>query len=177
METFTLSRNREVQREILPIPDRPHTDPISYETLAQGGAFGGWSLYAKDGKPKKYCYNIAGLRRFYVEGITLIPAGEHQVLIVFDYDGGGLAKGGTVPLYLDGETVGEGRVESTVLMVFLGDETCDVGSDSGTPVSDDYDACGNEFSDRVGLVQIDLGEDADHLISPQERLQLATARQ
>jgi hypothetical protein len=176
VETFTLSRNREVQREILPIPDRPHTDPINYETLAQGGAFGGWSLYAKDSKPK-YCYNFAGLRRFYVEGNILIPAGEHQVLIEFDYNGGGLAKRGMVPLYLDGETVGEGRVEATVLMVFLGDETCDVGSDSGTPVSDDYDARGDEFSDRVGLVQIDLGEDADHLISPQERLQLAMTRQ
>ena len=171
-----MSRNREVQREILPIPDRPHTDPINYETPAQDGAFGGWSLYAKDSKPK-YCYNFAGLRRFYVEGNILIPAGEHQVLIEFDYNGGGLAKRGMVPLYLDGETVGEGRVESTVLMVFLGDETCDVGSDSGTPVSDDYDARGNEFSDRVGLVQIDLGEDADHLISPQERLQLAMTRQ
>jgi hypothetical protein len=76
--------------------------------------------------------------------------------------------------------VGEGRVEATVPMVFSGDETCDVGSESGTPVSDDYDARGNQFSGHIGWVQIDLGEDAedaDHLISPQERLQLAMARQ
>ena len=86
--------------------------------VAQGGAFGGWSLYAKDGKPK-YCYNFAGLQRFYVEGDTAIPAGEHQVRMEFAYDGGGLGKGGTVTLYLDGNKVGEGRVEATVPMVFL----------------------------------------------------------
>ena len=146
--------------------------------VAQGGAFGGWSLYAKDGKPK-YCYNFAGLRRFYVEGDTMIPSGEHQVRMEFAYDGGGLAKGGTVTLYLDGNKVGEGRVEATVPMGFL-TETCDVGSEGGTLVSEDYDARANKFSGRIRWVQIDLGEDAedaDHLISPQERLQIAMARQ
>ena len=146
--------------------------------VAQGGAFGGWSLYAKDGKPK-YCYNFAGLRRFYVEGDTVIPSGEHQVRMEFAYDGGGLAKGGTVTLYLDGNKVGEGRVEATVPMGFL-TETCDVGSEGGTLVSEDYDARANKFSGRIRWVQIDLGEDAedaDHLISPQERLQIAMAKQ
>jgi hypothetical protein len=58
-------------------------------------------------------------------------------------------------------------------------ETCDVGSESGTLVSEDYDARANEFSGRIRWVQIDLGEDAedaDHLISPQERLQIAMAK-
>jgi arylsulfatase len=147
--------------------------------VAQGGAFGGWSLYASDGRPK-YCYNFSGLRKFYVEGDTEIPAGEHQVRMEFAYDGGGLARGGTVTLYLDGEKAGEGRVEATVPMVFSGDETCDVGSESGTTVSDDYSARGNGFSGLVRWVQIDLGEDAedaDHLISLGERLQVAMARQ
>ena len=56
----------------------------------------------------------------------------------FAYDGGGLGKGGDVTLYVDGEQVGEGRVEATVPMVFSGDETTDLGRDTGTPVSDDY---------------------------------------
>ena len=57
----------------------------------------------------------------------------------FAYDGGGLAKGGTVTLYVDGDKVGEGRVEGTVPMVFSADETADVGSDNGLAgVSDDY---------------------------------------
>ena len=56
----------------------------------------------------------------------------------FTYDGGGLGKGGTVALFVDGEKVGEGRVDATVPMVFSADETTDVGSDTATPVSDDY---------------------------------------
>ncbi len=70
--------------------------------IAQGGSIGGWSLYAKAGKPK-YCYNLLGIQRFYVEGERALPEGTHQVRMEFAYDGGGLGKGGTVTLYLDGE--------------------------------------------------------------------------
>ena len=56
----------------------------------------------------------------------------------FAYDGGGLAKGGSVSLYLDGDKAGEGRVDGTEPMIFSADETTDVGTDGGTPVSDDY---------------------------------------
>jgi len=85
--------------------------------IAQGGAFGGWSLYAKNGKPV-YCYNLFGLQRFKIEGSAAIPAGEHQVRAEFAYDGGGLGKGGTVSLFLDGSKVGEGRVDATEPMLF-----------------------------------------------------------
>ena len=100
--------------------------------IAQGGAFAGWSLYTKDGRPK-YCYNFLGLQRFTIEADAAIPPGTHQVRMEFAYDGGGLAKGGTVTLYLDGDKVGEGRVEATVPLIFSGDETADVGSDTASP--------------------------------------------
>jgi arylsulfatase A-like enzyme len=147
--------------------------------IAQGGGFAGWSLYVKNGKPK-YCYNLFGLNRFYVEGTTEIPAGSHQVRMEFAYDGGGLAKGGTVALYVDGEKSGEGRVEATVPMAFSADETCDVGSDTASPVSDDYTAESSRFTGAVEWVQIDIteaAEDVDHLIGPEERLKIAMARQ
>jgi arylsulfatase len=147
--------------------------------VAQGGAFGGWSLYTTGGRPA-YCYNLFGLQQFKVHGEQPIPAGEHQVRMEFTYDGGGLAKGGTVTLYLDGTKVGEGRVDATVPMLFSADETTDVGSDSATPVSDDYGPKGSAFTGRVRWVQIDLdeaAEDLDHLISPEERLRIAMARQ
>ncbi len=64
----------------------------------------------------------------------------------FTYDGGGLGKGGDVTLYVDGEQVGEGRVDGTVPMLFSADETTDVGSDTATPVSDDYGAKDSEFT-------------------------------
>jgi len=148
--------------------------------IAQGGAFGGWSLYAKDSGVPAYCYNLFGLQRFKVEGKDPLPAGEHQVRMEFAYDGGGLAKGGDVTLYVDGDKVGEGRVEATQAMAFSADETTDVGTDSATPVSDDYGPRDSAFSGRVRWVQIDIdnaAEDVDHLIGPEERLRIAMARQ
>jgi arylsulfatase len=147
--------------------------------VAQGGAFAGWSLYTKNGRPA-YCYNLLGLQRFTVEGDAAIPPGTHQVRMEFAYDGGGLAKGGDVTIFLDGAKVGAGRVQATVPMIFSGDETADVGRDTGSPVSDDYDVEGSVFTGTVNWVQIDLGEDAedaDHLITPEERLRVAMARQ
>jgi arylsulfatase len=147
--------------------------------IAQGGAFGGWSLYAKDGKPA-FCYNLFGLQLFKVYGEDPLAPGEHQVRLEFAYDGGGLGKGGTSTLYVDGAKVGEGRVDATVPMLFSADETTDLGSDSATPVSDDHGPKETEFTGRVKWVEIDLGEDAedaDHLITPEERLRVAMARQ
>jgi arylsulfatase len=96
----------------------------------------------------------------------------------FAYDGGGLAKGGKVTLYYDGRKVGEGRVEQTVPMIFSADETTDVGRESGTPVTPDYNRKTSAFTGKVNWVQIDLGkDDHDHFISPEERLKIAMARQ
>jgi arylsulfatase len=147
--------------------------------VAQGGEFGGWSLYLQDGAPW-YCYNLFGVQRFKVEGSGRVPAGTHQVRMEFAYDGGGLAKGGAVTLYVDGEQVGQGRVEATQPMMFSGDETTDVGRDTASPVSDDYSREASVFAGTVNWVQIDLAEaaeDLDHLITPEERLHIAMARQ
>ena len=102
--------------------------------IAQGANIGGWSLYAKGGK-LKYCYNLGGVQHFYVEAASPLPAGEHQVRMEFAYAGGGLGKGGKVTLYTDGKKVGEGDVPMTLAMVFSADDGCDVGEDSGAPVS------------------------------------------
>jgi arylsulfatase len=147
--------------------------------IAQGGAFSGWTFYVKGGRPK-YCYNVLGVARFEVEAEEAVPVGNHQVRMEFAYDGGGLAKGGDVTLFVDGKQVGKGRVEHTVPMIFSGDETADIGYDSGTTVTDDYTSAGSRPTGTVNWVQIDVGadaEDADHLISPEERLRVAMARQ
>ncbi len=147
--------------------------------IALGGTTGGWSLYAKDGKPK-YCYNFYGIQRTYIEGQKEIPSGQHQVRMEFAYDGGGMAKGGLTTLYLDGEKIGEGRVEHTEPILFSADETCDLGYEAGSPVSEDYGPRGNEFTGEVNWVEIDLGEDAqdaDHYIDPEERLRVYMAIQ
>jgi arylsulfatase len=147
--------------------------------IAQGGAFGGWSLYLRDGAPA-YCYNLFGLQRFKVYGEGVLTPGSRQVRMEFSYDGGGLAKGGAVSLFVDGAKVGEGRVEATQPMAFSADETADVGRDTASPVSDDYRGEASMFGGTIDWIQIDIdeaAEDFDHLISPEERLRLMMARQ
>ncbi|HXS25853.1 MAG TPA: arylsulfatase, partial [Gemmatimonadales bacterium] len=70
--------------------------------IAQGANIGGWALYAKGGK-LKYCYNLLGIQHFFAESAGPLPAGEHQVRMEFKYDGGGLGKGGTASLFVDGK--------------------------------------------------------------------------
>jgi arylsulfatase A-like enzyme len=176
------------ENSVLVIKNKSHSVTAQFDVpeggaegviVAQGGAFGGFSLYVKDGRPA-YCYNTFGVERYKVYGSDPIPPGEHQVRMEFHYDGGGLGKGGDVKLYLDGDEVGQGRVEMTVPMVFSADETTDVGSDSATPVTDDLGPKETEFTGRIDWVQIDIdeaAEDVDHLISPEERLRVAMARQ
>jgi arylsulfatase A-like enzyme len=145
--------------------------------IAQGGAFGGWSLYTKDGKAK-FAYNACGLETYTTEATSAVPAGKHQVRMEFAYDGGGLAKGGKVTLFYDGKNVGEGRVERTQPFIFSADETADVGRESGSTVTTDYDRKTSTFNGTVNWVQIDLEkDDFDHLISAEERLNLAMMRQ
>jgi arylsulfatase len=147
--------------------------------VAQGGNIGGWSLYAKGGR-LKYCYNLLGIEHFYVEANRPLDKGEHQVRMEFAYDGGGLGKGGTATLYVDGKQAGEGRVRATAPMVFSADDGCDVGRDTGAAVSPDYGVRGNAFNGVVKGVQLAIAEDAraaDHLVTPQHALAVAMARQ
>jgi arylsulfatase len=147
--------------------------------IAQGGNIGGWALYAKAGK-LKYCYNLLGVRYTYVESTSTLPSGQHQVRMEFKYAGGGLGKSGQVSLFVDGKKIGEGAVAATAPMIFSADDGCDVGVDTGSPVSEDYGPRGNEFTGRVRGVQIaiaEAAENADHLVSPDEAVRIAMARQ
>ncbi len=147
--------------------------------ISQGGQFGGWTVYMVDGVPH-YCYNLFGLQLFKIAGSEPVAPGERQIRVEFAYDGGGLGKGGTVTLYVDGTEVGQGRVDATQAMIFSADETTDVGSDTATAVTDDLEGTATRFDGRVQWVQIDIGddsEDADHYITDEERLRVAMAIQ
>ena len=157
----------------LELKDQPANGVI----IAQGGRFGGWSVYTKEGK-LKFAYNVLGIQEFYTEATTPIPPGKHQVRMEFAYDGGGLAKGGNVTLYYDGQSVGTGRVGATQPMIFSADETTDIGYESGTAVTPDYGTHSSKFTGKIHWVQLDVGKDNhDHLITPEERLRVAMARQ
>nr|WP_201471032.1 arylsulfatase [Microbacterium hydrocarbonoxydans] len=145
--------------------------------IAQGGAYGGWSFYAKNGA-LAFAYNVLGIQVDIVRADGQVPVGNQELRAHFAYDGGGLGKGGTVTLYAGDEKVGEGRVEKTLPFQFTFDETVDVGCDLASPVSPDYAATGNEFSGRIDWVRIDLGDDDhSHLIDDEHKLAVAMLKQ
>ena len=147
--------------------------------ISQGANIGGWSLYAKDGK-LKYCYNWGGFKHFYAESAGVLPAGQHQVRMEFAYAGGGLGKGGKATLFVDGKKVGDGDVDATLAIVFSADDGCDVGEDSGAPVSPDYGPVGNAFNGEIKAVQLSIADDpnnSDHLVKPEDAIRAALGRQ
>jgi arylsulfatase A-like enzyme len=145
--------------------------------IAQGGAYGGWSLYLLDGKPA-FAYNLGGVHTDYVRSETAVSEGAVELRAHFAYDGGGLGKGGTVTLF-EGETVlAEGRIERTLPFFFSMDETVDIGSDLASPVSDDYGPTGNQFTGKIAWLRLDAGDDDhSHLADPHHLMQIAMTRQ
>lgn len=125
--------------------------------LAQAGRFGGWSLYMKDGKPT-YTYNFLGLQRFTVASLQPLATGKTTIRYEFASDGPGMGKGGIGTIFVNGQKVAEGRIEHTQCCVFSADEGADVGTDDGTPVTEDYKEGDNRFTGKIHKVTIDLKE-------------------
>jgi arylsulfatase len=145
--------------------------------IAQGGRFGGWSLYVKDDKAT-FAYNYFGLNLYRTQAQHPLPTGTHQVRAEFTYDGGGLGKGGTLTLYYDGQEVGRNRIPQTQPLIFSAEESTDIGYETGSLVTPDYAARDGHFTGKINWVQLDIGKDNfNHLIKPEERLQLVMARQ
>jgi arylsulfatase len=129
--------------------------------LAQGGRFGGWALYVKDGRPA-YDYSFLGMQRSSIAATQPLAPGKATIKFDFAYDGGGMGKGGTGTLFVNGQKVAEGRIERTQAMIFSGDETADVGIDLGTPVVEAIGAeARSRFTGRIPKVTIEVrGADA-----------------
>jgi arylsulfatase len=107
-----------------------------------------------------------------------VPAGQHEIAAQFDYDGGGLGKGGTVTLTIDGTKAGTGRVDNTQPFIFSMDETLDIGTETGTAVSPEYTPQISKFSGKISWVRLDAGTDShDHLIDPAHLTTIAMTRQ
>jgi len=121
--------------------------------LTHGGRFSGWGLYLLKGKPV-FCYNLAGVARYYVTGKEKLAPGAHTIVYDFKYDGG-LGKGGLGTIQVDGKTVATNRIERTLAFRLSLDETLDCGEDTGTPVSEDYHVP-FKFTGEIKKVTIDL---------------------
>jgi arylsulfatase len=124
--------------------------------IAQGGRFGGWALYVKNGIVA-YDYNFLGMERYTVEASEKLTMGEHTIKFDFAYDGGGPGKGGLGTLYIDGKKVGEGRIERTQSAIFSADETADVGIDLATPVVERIGAeAKSRFNGRIPKLVLEV---------------------
>jgi arylsulfatase len=143
--------------------NRSHTITVNLENpkeggdgvlVAEGGIVGGFSLYVKEGRPT-YEYNWFTQARYKVAGSEKLPVGRCVISADFQYDGGGVGKGGKVSLFVNGKKVGEGRVDKTEPARFSADETFDIGMDTGSPVSADYQSP-NPYRGAIKDVRIEL---------------------
>ena len=103
-----------------------------------GGETGGFAFLVLDGKPT-FQYSLLGREEYTIASSEPLPRGASTIRFDFAYDGGGMGKGGTGTLSVNGRKVGEGRIEKTVPVVFSTDDTFDVGEDWGTPISPTYE--------------------------------------
>jgi arylsulfatase len=179
--TYRAGMGRFTEETTLNVKNRSHTvtaaivvpqDGADGVLVAQGGRFGGWSLYVAAGR-LSYAYNCYGRELTIVRGAQALAAGSYEVRLEFDYDGGGAGNGAEVRLY-DGGEMASARLEQTTAYYFSFDETLNVGLDRGTPVTDEYPAFGNAFSGFLEWVRIDLREQAAQLTDQErERVRLA----
>jgi arylsulfatase len=121
--------------------------------VCQGGKFGGFSFYLKNGKPV-FTYNYLGLHQSTIGSSQALKPGKHTIVYDFKYDGGGLGKGGNGTITVDGKKSAEGRIERTQPGIFSVDDLADVGTDDGTWVAD-YGASAH-FSGHLQKVTIQV---------------------
>ena len=124
--------------------------------LAQGGYFGGWSVYMKGGK-LFHDYNFFGVEWTKVGSATAVGAGKHTLKYEFIADVEAKpGTGGKSILYIDGKKAGESHIVKTVPFVFSADEGADVGEDGETCVSKDYAQGHNKFTGKIRQVTVTL---------------------
>jgi len=106
--------------------------------VTQGGRFGGWGIFVRDGKPA-FAYRTTNQPQdlFMVRSSDALAPGRHVVEVAFEYDGGGPGKGGTVSLKVDGVERATGRLPRTIPVTFPW-EGAAIGHDTGTTLVDDY---------------------------------------
>jgi arylsulfatase len=124
--------------------------------MTQGGRFAGVGLYMLDSRPV-FHYNLAGVERYSVSSPDKLTPGRHVVTLDFNYDGGGIGKGGQATLSVDGKKVASEKLPKTIGYRMSLDETLDIGEDTGTPVSEDY-SVPFKFTGKLDKVTINISE-------------------
>ena len=122
--------------------------------IAQAGYFGGWTLYLKEGKPR-HEYNFFAIERTNIGGESALSPGKHTILYEFIPDTNKPGTGGKSILSVDGKKIAEGQIPKTQPFAFSADEGADVGLDSETNVSPDYQQHDNAFTGKIIRVTVE----------------------
>jgi arylsulfatase len=130
--------------------------------LAQGGSYGGYALFVKDGHVG-YQVNASGNRAGGLLSSETLPIGKSEIVLDFTPDKMGMATGlsvfltggpGIARLSINGKPAGESRI-AAFGGFGLYFETLDVGSDLGTAVTSDYDSP-FRFTGKIETVSVDV---------------------
>ena len=141
--------------------------------LADGGRFGGYSLYVKGGK-LCYAYNLLGKARFHIVSEASVPSGRCDLAFAFEKTGPQpFGAGGIGRLYINGEQVGEGEIPRTVPFIFALGEGLACGRDEGNPVTEDY-ASPFAFTGTISRVVVDVsGAEPPRDLEQEARIEMA----
>ena len=108
--------------------------------IAQGGRFGGWAVYVKDGR-LTFVYNVLGIQRVHHRG-RRPRAGRAGTSCAWSSPttAAGWPRAATSPSSATAPQWAPAGSTATQPMVFSADETTDIGYESGTTVTPDYSA-------------------------------------
>ena len=146
--------------------------------VTQGGRFGGYGLYVREGKPV-FVYNFLDINRTRWEGGSALTPGRHTIEFNYKYDGlgfgtlafnneSGIGRGGTGVLKVDGKEVARNGLKRSIPLIMQWDENFDIGADTGTPVAEDYKV---PFPFTGKLAQLTLDIDRPKL-TPEDKKRL-----
>lgn len=141
--------------------------------LADGGRFGGYSLYVKDGR-LCYAYNLLGRARFHIASDERVPDGPCSLAFAFEKAGPEpFGAGGTGRLYINGRQVAEGKLPRTVPFIFGLGGGLQCGRDAGNPVTEEY-ASPFAFTGTIRRVVVDLsGPEPPRDLAQEDRIEMA----
>jgi len=123
--------------------------------IAQGGRFGGYSFYLKEGKPV-FHYNAVGADAFTIAADSALADGQHTLSAEFAAETAAPGTPGTLTLYVDGKAVGSGRLGRTVAGWLSHTEGLDIGLDRISAVSPDYSVQDSAFTGQISEVRVSI---------------------
>lgn len=128
--------------------------------ISHGGRFGGWAFYVKDGYPK-FHYNALGPHQFSVTATERLSAGHHELSARISYAASKPGRPATVEIFNGDRKIGAGTIDRTLGNFNISHaEGADIGFDSVTPVSPDYQPRTSAFQGEMTGVEITLAPPA-----------------